>query len=263
MIEKYLKNISSGKEINYKNFKKICSASGIDNSTIKDIFSAVGMSNNKYVLTVKNHELYDLTFSKFYVENNNTKVQSALRGDSKKNKSPYSILTIKERYNALFGISLFFKDNICTQIPFKLKRKLMIVENANVFCDIQSCFTNSEINLNEYNFVFGSGNSVTDKSFYDFFDSYDEVVCLFDIDLGGFKFYKTLSLNLKTKLTFYFDKENERKLMKFGNPISDDTYLKMNNIYKDIQGLNKIISIVNKHKKFAEQEIFQHSLTDV
>jgi hypothetical protein len=262
MIKKYLKNITNGKEINYNNFKSYCQKLGITSGDLKLIFTSSGMGNNKYVLTIKNKELYESIFSKFYIEDENTKVSSALQGNSKKSKSPYSVLTVKGNHDDLYGVSLIFKDEECLY-DFHKKNKLIIIENANLFCDIISFFINSDINLSEYNFAFGSGNSVTDKNFYRFFDDYEEIICLFDIDLGGFKFYKSLSLNLKTKLKFYFDDENEKKLELFGRPITNEEYLKMNSLYSCVTGLKEIISIVNKQCKFAEQEIFQHDLMGI
>lgn len=262
MIKKFLKNITNGKEINYNNFKSYCKKLGIDSNDLKLIFTSYGMGNNKYVLTIKNTELYDSVFSKFNIEDENIKVSSALHGNSKKAKSPYSVLTLKENHDDLYGFSLIFKDEDCLY-DFPKKKKLIIIENANLFCDINSFFINSNVNLSEYNFAYGSGNSVTDKNFYRFFDDYEEIICLFDIDLGGFKFYKSLSLNLKTKLKFYFDNENEKKLKLFGRTITNEEYLKMNSLYGDVIGLKEIIFIANKQCKFAEQEIFQHNLMGI
>jgi 5S rRNA maturation endonuclease (ribonuclease M5) len=258
MIFKYLKKIKNFEELSFSGFKNTCLKHNISNETISNVFSAKGNGNNKYVLSIKNQELFNDTFLKFEYESENVKVESALRGNSKLSKSPYSILNFKGNYDDINGISIIFKKKVFT-LNFELKKKLIIIENVNTYCDIISFFKNSNINLNEYNFIFGSGNSITNNHFVDFLNEYDSIFCLFDIDLGGLKFFKTLSKNINSKLCFYFDEDNEKKLIKYGNKITNKQYLTLIDLYSNIPELEKVINSIKKNKKFVEQEVFQHN----
>lgn len=257
----YLNKIENYKSLNYLAFLKKASSFNIQEKDIKDIFSIKKdrtKKGNFYFLEIENKKNYHNLFDKFKYENDNKKVQLSIHGNSKKAKSDYSYLLINMNYNdSIPEVVVFNKENYISKFDFNnLKSKLMIIENEDNFFNIINSFKNDDINLNEYNFVFGSGNEITDKNFIKFFDLYDCIYCYLDIDLGGLKTFSTLEKNLNSNVNFYFSESMKVLLSKYGKNITDKEYLSVLS-YSDNLKLKKVISSILSTKKFAEQEIFQ------
>ena len=72
-----------------------------------------------------------------------------------------------------------------------------------------------------------------------------------------FKMFKSLYNQLNTKIEFYFNDSMKEKTITHGKTITIDQYNTTMKFYKDIPELNNVLLFINKHQKFAEQEIFQ------
>lgn len=259
-MKSYLNKIKNNESLSYSTFLKKCTKHKITDTQLRRIFS-ISVSpckkKNQYRLTIKDEEAFNNTFSKFMVENSDVKVEAALHGDSKTAKSEKSLLIWKEHHSSTNSVGIEFNKSNYDFHTLK-KDKLIIIENLNNFLNIESNFDN-DICLHEYNFVWGSGNNITNKHFVEFLNEYKEIVCLFDIDLGGLKFYKSLEKQVKTNLQFYFTPKMEKMVKEFGKPISMSDYETLMKHYTKTNGLEYIVSFIKETKKFAEQEIFQHN----
>ena len=69
--------------------------------------------------------------------------------------------------------------------------------------------------------------------------------------------FKSLYNQLNITLKFYFNDFMKEKTITHGKTITIDQYNAAMKFYKDIPELNDVLLFINKHQKFAEQEIFQ------
>lgn len=251
-MKKYIKNIIENKPINYLLF--LGKYNKYSSIPIEDVFY-ISKKDNKTYLIIKNNKLFNSLFSNLLSINDDIKVQAALRGNSKDAKSEYSILNVKENFFDKNGVSINFSNSNYDFVT--TKRKCMIIENLNNFCNIESNFINENINLNDYIFIWGAGNYITNSHFYNFLESFNEIVCYFDIDAGGFKFYKTLKQNLNTTLIFMYTEYMNNLLIEYGKNISIKECSNILKLYGKTDGLQHVLHSVITNKKYAEQEIFQ------
>tara|TARA_Y100001960_G_scaffold334192_1_gene446940 strand:- start:18459 stop:19235 length:777 start_codon:yes stop_codon:yes gene_type:complete len=254
----YLDKIEKKESLSYLAFLKKCEKQGITDMKLRMIFSISPSSKrNQYILSIKDEDLFNKTFSKFLIKDEDLKVEAALHGNSKTVKSDKALLIWKENFDSLNSVGIEFNESNY-KLDKSKKNKLIIIENLNNFLNIKSNF-NNEIDLDEYNFVWGSGNSITNKYFSSFLNEYNEIICFFDIDLGGLKFYKSLKKQTDTNLSFFFSDDMKKNVEIFGTQINFDIYSKVLKNYSTVEGLEDIIAFIKEHKKFAEQEIFQHN----
>jgi hypothetical protein len=261
---KHLNTILEGQHVNYANFKKKYLKNKIKESDVRLALSVTPCAcgkRDKYFINIKDVYIFNGLFAKFLTTNPNQKVEAALHGDSKTKKNPDSILIYKSDFKDNNGISIGFKDRQYENVGRK-KDHLIILENLSNFNNIQLSFVDEDINLCDFNFVFASGNAITNNHFSDFFNEYESITCFFDIDLGGFKFYKTLKKIYDGNISFYYSKRMEKLLQIYGKPIQDDQHNKIIKYYKDVKGLETVLNSVFINNKFAEQEIFQHNYID-
>ena len=258
---RYLESINNGNSVNYPAFVRKASSYGFSESSIRDSFSVnkdQGKKGHFYFLKVKNEELYTSNFSRFFEINENKKVELSVHGNSKKAKSDFSHLLIKINHNDVVPwVVVFDKNEFQYNFSDRFKKKLIIIENEDSFGNLERSFHGENLNLSEFNFVLGFGNYVTDRNFRDFLNSYEEVVCFLDIDLGGLKTFSSLENNLKTNTSFYFSEKMERYLTAYGKNINDKDYAQVSR-FRNSKGLAPVIKAIKQHKKFAEQEVFQH-----
>lgn len=257
-MENYLNKIKNREHVSYQSFLNKCSKYNIKDAHLRQVFyvkSCLCNRKNQYMLTIKDQKLFDTTFSRFFSIGNDIKVTAALRGNSKSAKSEKAILIWKEHFNSINSIGIEFnkKEYI---LDINKKNTLVIIENLNNFLNIETNFESS-FDLDKCNFVWGSGNGITNNYFQDFINEYDNVICFFDIDLGGLKFYKSLLTQLNKKPTFYFTEKIKKQIISYGKTITHKDYEKLMKLYANIEELKEVVDFIQKHKKFAEQEIFQ------
>lgn len=258
---RYLESIQSGKSINYPAFVRKASSYGFSESVIRACFKVskdTKKKGNFYFLEIKNNDLYIANFSRFFEVNENKKVELSVHGNSKKAKSDFSHLLIKlNHYDVVPWVVVFDKNEYKYLFKEKLKKKIIIIENEDSFGNLEQSFHNEQLDLSEFNFILGFGNYITDRNFREFLNSYDHVICFLDIDLGGLKTFASLKANLSSKTTFYFSNKMEDYLRAYGNEIGDKAYLQALSFINS-PGLDQVVKAIKQHKKFAEQEIFQH-----
>lgn len=260
-MEKYLNKIKNKEHLSYEIFLKKCAKHNIKDPLLRKIFhirACLCNKKNQYMLVIKDQELFESTFSRFLLSDKDVKVAAALNGDSKKAKSEKAILIWKENYDSVNSIGVEFKKENYT-LNNKKKDTLVIIENLNNFLNIESNFESS-FELEKCNFVWGSGNGITNNYFNDFINEYKNVICFFDIDLGGLKFYKSLLNQLNVSPKFYLTERMKKQIINYGKTITQNDYKKMMEQYSNIEELRDVIGFIQEHKKFAEQEIFQQQL---
>ena len=260
-MKSYLSKIMSNQSINYSGFIKKAKSFKIDEFTVKSTFRITKDSSRKgsyYYLSVRDSDKYDLIFSRFNAQNENKKVEMSLYGNSKKAKSSFSFLLVKVSHDDLVPQVVVFDgiDYVC-DFKDKLKKKLIIIENEDNFGNIASSFKDERVDLNDFSFVLGFGNYISDRNFSRFLSNFSEIRCFFDIDLGGLKTFTSLESNLSTSVSFFYSKKMSDYLSKYGNKIKEKDYIAVRKYQKNNK-LKTVVKDILHHKKFAEQEIFQH-----
>ncbi len=109
--------------------------------------------------------------------------------------------------------SYFFYKNVRDLIPKVASNLvtegsglLIIVENQRVFDlkynELKVFLRKFNFELNEADILFGSGNKVNSKKIIPFFNLYDEIIYLGDLDDEGYKIYQSLRKNINTPFLF-------------------------------------------------------------
>jgi len=229
---------------------------------IDNVFTIVNIKNDKIhktikIIKVEEFNLWIENIKAYYekIGKVNNRSEIAMNGINTHNKkTQYNFLLLSS--NNVIKTILFNKD--AYKIDFKIKKNIFIIENLDVFFEFDKIKNlNNSINLNDCDIVYGSGNSITNKYFYDFLNNYKNIYTFLDLDLGGFKIYTTLKKNLTTDVqNIYVNNiENYFKLSKFDHKIENiHTFIKNNKYlsYTDI----KILNLMDKNSVGIEQEIF-------
>lgn len=260
MIKFYLERIDKNKSINYNSFLNYLTKNDITftENKFKNIFIFEKDIKQKFFLKIKDKLLFDQYFSRFLVEENDTKLKAALSGNSKLKKNEYSLLTIKENYDDTNALSIaFYNESFLPPPQFNLKEKAIIIENLLNFCRCEDFLKNEGLNLSDYNIIYGSGNSISNKHFSSLLLEYNEVLCCFDIDLDGIKFILTLEKNGLNNISFFFSERQKSIGSKFYRNIDNKEYEKILEFkYKDNPLISDVYRYIRTNKFFVEQEVF-------
>lgn len=249
----FFDNIDNGKSVNFDRFIKKFLAKNFD---ISSMFKATMDKKPYYYLTPKNFEEYTHLKSIFYVYAEKTnRIGAAQFGNSHHIKCSYSYLLYKETLTSDVS-TLFFKENTITNtIPYFLKNKIIIIENIENFGDIRKNFNNLSLDLNEYSFIFGSGDYITNSYFSDFFNTFEEVLCLFDIDKAGFEMFQSLDRNHANCKFIYPDNIDDVFILSRRTLRNEDVMM-LNQQFASDTKLHDILNKINIHKKTIEQELY-------
>ncbi|MEZ7188533.1 DUF2220 family protein [Pseudoalteromonas sp. DY56-GL22] len=268
IYKRYLNAIKESAPLPLFVFKDWCSKQlDIDNELFSKIFNVTNsISTKHYLVSIKDTSLYEQYFSRFEYSSNDEKVEATLHGDSKKGKIDGGVLNFKHHYFDQHGISICFRN---TKTGFNpSSTSLLLIENLNNFLSPNNVFVGIDEDKLTSNVIWSKGQEITSKQYVNFLNKYDQIICFFDFDLGGFEAFKRLKLTLRSdiKLTFYHPVNLAKYLNFFGKNVTDKQYLalrKYNNITELNDIINEIVSLkVNGRRsiRFLEQEALQIAL---
>lgn len=249
----FFENIENGIPINFDSYIKKFKKNGFD---ISNMFSASLHKKPYYILTPKNNKEFMKLKNLFNLKiDKNTRIGSAIRGDSHKSKCSYSFLILKEQIDSKVKTVFFENNSIVDTEDLRLKDKLIIIENLENFGNIINNFKNINIELNEYSFIYGAGKQINNHYHREFFNGFKEILCLFDIDYDGLEMYDLLSVNHNNCLFLYPENISEylSKSLRF---ILKEELFKLNLRFRKNEKLHKILKEINKSQKYLEQELY-------
>lgn len=253
-MKKFFDNVDNKKPINFKRYIEKFKEKGI---AIEKMFVPVLVKHPLYILTPTNHEEYATLKTKMNVHIEKTdRASYAVHGDSHLTSVSYAFLLVKESINATIKTVFFNKGEIHQTEPLSLKKKAIIIENLENFGNTLANFEHINIDLNEYSVIFGSGNTITNTMFNDFLMSFDEILCLFDIDAGGLQMFNTLDKRYPHCQFIYPD--NLLCIMDkyVANSHGKEVVLALNSKFGDNKKLHPILTLINKTQKTVEQELY-------
>jgi hypothetical protein len=260
MISKYLASIAEGKPISARSFMNSCKREGISNETVREVFtiesSQAGQRNN-YLFKIVSLDLYEKTFFRFLMSDEDDKVDAALKGSSKRGKTSGGILNLFDNYRAKVGHSIVFKDGKCDFEP-PASNTLLVIENLNVVIKLLP-ETLPDIDIATLPMAYGKGLEIASPQFHSFLTHFDKIICFFDYDLGGLKVYKSLYEQLGNRVTYYLHPQLDDALNKYGQTLTNKQYLALSDKAVD-ENSAKVVRLLLKHKKWLEQEILQAKL---
>lgn len=263
MPKQYLHNIRDKKHINVRSFYHACEKRGINIEMVRKIFEirqcACG-ARNKYFLTVLDEDLYRQHFSRFFVIDDDHKVNAALHGSSKRGNVNAGILNYFVNYKTTIGQSLIFVDGICLQPPTH-GGSVLLVENINTAIKLSPAVV-PDLNLDELPIIYSKGNEIASDQFRGFLGEFDNVICFFDYDVGGLKTFKSLHDYLGNKATFYTHPNLDYLLKEFGKKLTEKQFISLQELAVNKE-TSVVVAALRDKRKWLEQEIFQAKNTGI
>jgi hypothetical protein len=253
-INKFFESIDSQQHINFKKYIDIFKKSGVD---IEKMFIPVLKKNPYYYLIPKDEEQYQQLKSTFHIAGDKiTRLDATLHGNSHHVNVSYCFFLMRETIDSPVE-SVFFKGEELLYSNIKnINKNLILIENLENFGDIKKTFQHFSIDLSQYSFIFGAGNAINNSLLTSFFNTRDSILCMFDVDNGGLKMFNTLSKRHAN--TEFIVPDNIDLLMykHVRHKITVEDAIILTESYRNNTKMTPIISIINKHMKFIEQEIY-------
>ena len=253
-MKKFFDNVDNKKQVNFKRYITKFKEKGI---SIENMFIPVLVSNPNYILTPKNIDDYNMLKLKMNINIEKTdRTSYAIHGDSHLTSVSYAFLLVKESINATIKSVFFETGEIKQTEAFSLKKKVIIIENLENFGNTMANFRHINIDVNNYSFIFGSGNAITNGKFTNFFNTFDEILCLFDIDSGGLQMFNTLAKHHAQCQFIYPDNILEIMDKYVASSHGKEVVLSLNSKFGDNPKLHPIHTIINRTQKTVEQELY-------
>jgi len=259
-ISKYLENIKSGRSINFDSFCKQLYLQGYDDQTILRIFSTQMISRSSYQVSIIDEKFFAQLQAKFLDYTITDRVSAALAGDSHKHPVSQAMIMLWPHQQSHPVVVLNNVNGIKT--PVTLGQRLLIIENQENFVQKDQSLAFLKRQFPDFNddmldIAWGSGNAISNRLNRIFFNHYQHIDCLLDLDIGGFTTFANLC-----ELT-------DHPRLNFLLPPGADELLKQSKInlqYKQLAILRKFkehypplrtaIELIVHHKKMLEQEIY-------
>lgn len=253
-MKKFFDNVDNKKQVNFKLYIEKFKEKGI---AIEQMFIPTLVSNPYYILTPKNLDDYNTLKAKMNVHIEKVdRTSHAIHGNSHLISVSYAFLLVKESIDATIKTVFFEKGQISQTEPLLLKKKVIIIENLENFGNTLSNFKRMSLSLDDYSFIFGSGNTITTGQFNDFLSSFEEILCLFDIDEGGFKMFTTLDKRYKN-CQFIYPEHVDQLMDQYVSKVhSREFILALNSKFGSNPKLQKILKLINTTQKTIEQELY-------
>jgi hypothetical protein len=258
LFSKYLQNIEKAKAINYPLFIQSAQLHSISETQLEEIFSKLKVRGNSYQLSIIDEQKFNHLQQRFSQKSPTNRVEASMVGNSHIKPVSGSLLTILFNQQS-FPQVVVFDTNANFNSLYKADKNLLIIENLENFLAIIKNPDYMALWLDKHwdcDIVYASGNAINNKLHHKFFAQYDKIRCLLDIDMGGFKIFKSFS-HMASKTShceFILSDYYIKKYHQAGIIYSHQDYIKLIN-FKYPQSLIEAYKMVLANKKFAEQEI--------
>lgn len=252
-MKSFFENVDQRKKINFDLYISKFEKKGVD---IKKLFSSEMLKKPFYILTPIDYDKYQILKNQYYINSDKTsRVGAALHGNSHNNKCSYSYLLCQDSINGNVQSIFFNGNNICKTNKIDFKKKAVIIENMENFGNIDKNFKNIKINLEEYSFIFGAGNHITNSFFTEFLSDFDELLCLFDIDKEGMEMFTRLD-NKHSNCIYIYPDNIDEYLTKSVRVLNNQEVIGLVVQFESNNKLTDILEKIKIHKKQVEQELY-------
>lgn len=260
-VFKYLENIRNGKPINFDCFREQLSLAGYDDQAILKIFSTQKISkSSRYQVSIIDQERFALLQADFPEYTINNRVSAAQAGDSHKHPVSQAMIILCPSRSSHPVVILNDKDGI--KAPVKLGQRLLIIENQENFVqkDRTLVFLKQQFpgfNDQALDIAWGSGNAISNRLNKAFFNQYQHIDCLLDLDMGGLTTFTNIcELTSHTRISFLLPPCADEQLKNSKIDLQNEHLPSLRKFHENHPLLRSAIELMVRHKKMLEQEIY-------
>ncbi|MEY3788101.1 MAG: hypothetical protein RLZ75_2308 [Pseudomonadota bacterium] len=259
-IFKYLENIKSGKPVNFDVFCKKLNIEGYDDLAILKVFATKKISKSSYQVNIINESLFSKLAKKYPNYTISNRVSAAQSGDSHKHTVSQAMIMLWP--NQQTHPVVILNDINGIKAPVALGQKLLIIENQENFVkkDESLSFLKHEFpefNENGLDVAWGSGNSISNRLNKAFFNHYQHIDCLLDLDMGGLTtFVNLVKLTTHPRLNFLLPPCADALLKQSKIHLENKHRVDLCAFKENYPQLLHAIELMMHHKKMLEQEMY-------
>ena len=259
-ISKYLENIKSGRPINFDSFCKQLHQRGYDDQTILKVFSTQKISRSKYQVSIIDDEQFaqfQVDFPDYAITN---RVSAALAGDSHKHPVSQAMIILWPHQQNHPVVILNDVNGI--KAPVTLSRHLLIIENQENFVRKNESLVFLKHQFPDFNdealdIAWGSGNAISNRLNKTFFNYYQHIDCLLDLDIGGLTTFANLcELTSHPRINFLLPPCAAELLKQSRVNLQNEHRSVLRKFRDNYPALQPAIELIVSHKKMLEQEIY-------
>lgn len=260
LISKYLENIKSGRPINFDSFCKQLLRQEYDTQTILKIFSAKKISKSSYQVSIIDEDQFASLQSDFPDYAITNRVSAAMAGDS--HKHPVSQAMIILWPNQQSHPVVILNDVSGIKAPVTLSRRLLIIENQENFVQKDKSLAFLKHQFPDFNdealdIAWGSGNAISNRLNKAFFNHYQHIDCLLDLDIGGLTTFVNLcELTSHPRINFLLPPCAAELLKQSRINLQNEHRSVLRKFRDNYPALQPAIELIVSHKKMLEQEIY-------
>lgn len=252
----YFIKIKMGKTINYSAFKKLCEYHRL--SDWENVFSFIHLGKQKYHVTVLD-EVQFQRWCELYSNQDNTRIQAAKAGDSHREKAGVSFLLRHNQQSGTPEVLWLAAGKAC---PRNISHSAVIMENLENFYHLTAMQTVLAQWLPETanigaDWLFGSGNQISNSLNHNYLSQYPIIYCLFDWDVGGIQIFRNLKKMLPEHDILFALPENPQHLLMQSNR---RLALSAENKLVELRGISGetdcLITAMLASRRQLEQEIY-------
>ncbi len=212
---------------------------------------------NYYSVDIIDNAAFDSLLQQYPIQPVIDRVSASIAGNSHRQRVSGSLLSILP-YGHSFPQLLLFAQDGTYKSSYPLHHHLLVIENMENFLALikQPDYLAQWLDHDwPCDIVYAQGNAIGNKLHQQFFAQYDKILCLLDIDPGGFEIFKNIHSMCNADSCHYVISDYYlQQYLRFGNALTQQQRSALEQgIYPE--ALQKIISIVLQYNYFAEQEI--------
>lgn len=260
---KHLSQIVAGRAVDWPAAKRSLVKAGVTEGLIDRAFASTPYSDRAYKVEVCCKDTLIEIQQQIESRDVSSRAGASLAGDS--HKVPVNGAMLVTWCTEQFDPDVVvFTDNREPLVP--QKKNIFIIEN-------EECFLNKEdtyrfavkhcgltIPIEEIEFVFGSGNSITNRRVTPYLRATSgKILCLFDVDLGGLRIYANLiKAGLSPACTkFLYPLDLEDRLKASNREAPQDKLDKLDQVYGVTTETDLIIAAIRHYRTTIEQESYR------
>ena len=204
-IYDYLVHIAEGKDINLTALLDRLQQAGISRGECSLVLRSTKLRKDRYRVEIADHDAFQRLMQRFAPSGETGRVGAAFDGDSHRAGVSGSVLMMRSIHHPHPVVALY--EHGTWRMPRSIGAVGVIVENLENFLELDKTAALAADLLGresfDIEFIYGSGNQISNRFNPACLSSFSELYCLFDIDPGGLRMFSTLLKQMPdTKIRF-------------------------------------------------------------
>lgn len=224
------------------------------------IFSTQKISKSSYLVSIINEERFAQLQADFPDYAITSRVSAALAGDSHKYSVSQSMVILWSNQQSHPVVVL--NDTSGIKTPVTLGQRLLIIENQENFVQKNETMAFLKCQFPDFNdealdIAWGSGNGISNRLNKAFFNHYQRIDCLLDLDIGGLTtFASVCKLTSHPRISFLLPPCADKQLKNSKIDLQNEHLPALRKFCESHPLLRPAIELMIHHKKMLEQEIY-------